>query len=254
MPELDSPKAPVLILLHGATLNGRMWDPVRRLLDPRWRVLTPDLPGHGARQTDRYTLCAAADTVADVARQAGSAPLVVAGDSLGGYSAMAAAAGLPREQLKGLILGGCSLNYTGGPLRALRWRGRLGAWFARLYGEQRFIRGSLSKQLKRMGHTPADVEALIRAGIHLGAFAQAVDALAEVDFRPRLAAIEQPILFVNGIRDRPAMTHEAEFLAASREATARHFDCEHGASLWRAREFAAMTDEFVARVCRVPAR
>src|SRR5579871_4456644 len=142
MTESSSTGAPVLILLHGATLNGRMWDPVRRLLDPRWRVLTPDLPGHGARQSERYTLLAAAAAVADAAREAENAPLVVAGDSLGGFSAMAAAAGLPRAQLKGLILGGCSLNYRGGALRALRWRGRLGAWFARLYGEQRFVAGT----------------------------------------------------------------------------------------------------------------
>jgi len=254
MSKSEDSSAPVVMLLHGATLNGRMWDPVRRLLDPRWRVLTPDLPGHGARYAERYTLDAAAATVAEVAREAGSAPLVVGGDSLGGYSTMAAASRLPRGQLKGLILGGCSINYRGGALRALRWRGWVGAWLARLYGEQRFIRGSLNKQLKRMGHSQADVDALIEAGIRIGAFAQAVDALANVDFLPRLSAIEQPILIFNGERDKPAITHEAEFLAVARNATSRHFDCEHGVSLRRAREFAAMTDEFVARVCGVPAR
>ena len=43
-----------VVLVHGATLNGRSWDPVRRLVDPRFRVLAPDLPGHGAR---RKTAC-----------------------------------------------------------------------------------------------------------------------------------------------------------------------------------------------------
>ena len=41
-----------VILVHGATLNARSWDPVRRLIDPRLRVLAPDLPGHGARRDD----------------------------------------------------------------------------------------------------------------------------------------------------------------------------------------------------------
>ena len=36
--ELHNPADPVLILLHGATLNGRMWDPVRRYLDPKLEV------------------------------------------------------------------------------------------------------------------------------------------------------------------------------------------------------------------------
>ena len=38
---------PAVILVHGATLNGRSWDPVRRLIDPRLHVLAPDLPGFG---------------------------------------------------------------------------------------------------------------------------------------------------------------------------------------------------------------
>ncbi len=176
------------------------------------------------------------------------------GDALGGYSAMAAAAQLPAAQLKGLVLGGCSLNFTGRALRALRWRGRLGAWIAALVGERRFVRGHLTKVLKRMGHSQADVEALIGGGIHLGAFAQAVEALAKVDFLPRVAAIEQPVLFFNGLRDKAAMTHEADFVAAAKNASSCHFDCQHGASLWRAREFAAVTDEFIVRVCGIAPR
>jgi len=251
---MHEPGAPTLILLHGATLNGRMWDPVCRALDPRWRVLTPDLPGHGARSAERYTLATAVEAVVEAARQAGPGSLVVGGDSLGGYSAMAAAAQLPAAQLKGLVLGGCTLNFTGRALRALRWRGRLGAWIATLVGERRFIRGHLTKVLSRMGHSPADVEALIGGGIHLDAFAQAVDALANVDFLPRLAAIEQPVLFFNGVRDKAAMTHEADFVAAAKNASSCHFDCEHGASLWRARELAAVTDEFMVRVCGIAPR
>jgi pimeloyl-ACP methyl ester carboxylesterase len=254
MPESLTSLSPVLILLHGATLNGRMWDPVRRLLDPRWEVVTPDLPGHGARQAERYTLVGAAETVAGVARSSDPRPFVLAGDSLGGYSAMAAASGLPQERLKGLILGGCTQNFTGGALRALRWRGRVGGWFAALYGEKRLVRGSVTKLLRRMGHTQADVDALIDAGIRIGAFSEAANALANVDFRPRLAAIGQPILFFNGNQDKAPVEHEAEFVAAARNASSRRFDCEHGASLWQAREFAAMTDDFVARVCGLPAR
>ena len=241
---------PGLVLLHGATLNGRMWDPVRRMLDRRWQVITPDLPGHGTRRDEPYTLSSAADAVLGAALSAGG-PIVLAGDSLGGYSAMAAAARLPPSRLKGLILGGCTVNFIGGPLRALRWRGRLGAWTAKLYGEQRFVRTHLTKLLGSMGHGPQDIEALIQGGVHIGAFAQAVQALANVNFLPRVAAIVQPILFFNGTRDKPAMAHEADFLAAAPDAESQHFDCEHGASLRKAHEFAAMTDKFMSRVCGV---
>src|SRR5450830_853473 len=47
--ELSGAGTPVLILIHGATWNGRVWDVVRPQLDTAYRVLTPDLPGHGAR-------------------------------------------------------------------------------------------------------------------------------------------------------------------------------------------------------------
>ncbi len=251
-PRQSSP--PELVLLHGATLNGRMWDPVRRMLDRRWQVITPDLPGHGTRRGEPYTLSSAADAVVAAAQNAGDGPIVLAGDSLGGYSAMAAAARLPASRLKGLILGGCTVNFIAGPLRDLRWRGRFGAWAAKLYGEQRFVRKHLTKLLSSMGHGPQDIDALIPGGVHMHAFAQAVQALANVDFLPRLAAIAQPILFFNGTRDKPTMAHEAEFLAAAPNAESRHFDCEHGASLRKAQEFAAMTDQFVARVCGVPDR
>ena len=51
MPEApNADRRPCLILIHGATLNGCMWNPVRRALDPRWDVLAPDLPAHGSRR------------------------------------------------------------------------------------------------------------------------------------------------------------------------------------------------------------
>ncbi len=245
---------PGLILLHGATLNGRMWDPVRRMLDPRWQVITPDLPGHGTRHGEQYSLASAADAVLAATQIAGNGPIVLAGDSLGGYSAMAAASQVPSARLKGLILGGCTVNFVSGALRALRWRGRLGGWTAKLCGEQRFVRGHVTKLLSSMGYGQQDIDALIQGGIHIDAFAQAVKALANVDFLPRLAAIGQPILFFNGLRDKSAMAQEAEFVAAARNAECQHFDCEHGASLRKAHEFAAMTDRFIARVCGTPER
>lgn len=253
MAEPRQSSQPGLVLLHGATLNGRIWDPVRRMLDRRWQVITPDLPGHGARHEERYTLASAADAVLGAALSAGG-PVVLAGDSLGGYSAMAAAARLPPSRLKGLILGGCTVNFMGGPLRALRWRGWLGGWTAKLYGEQRFVRTHLTKLLGSMGHCPQDIEALIQGGVHIGAFAQAVQALANVDFLPRVAAIAQPILFFNGTRDKLAMAHEAEFLAAAPNAESQRFDCEHGASLRKAPEFATMIDRFMTHVCGVSDR
>ena len=70
---------PVLVLIHGATANGRMWAPVRRILEARgYRVLTPDLPGHGARRAEPFSLQAAVHTVVEAVASVEPAPVVSA--------------------------------------------------------------------------------------------------------------------------------------------------------------------------------
>ena len=54
--------APALVLLHGATLDHHAWDPQVEALDAHYRLVVPDLRGHGA-STGRFTFD---DAVADV--------------------------------------------------------------------------------------------------------------------------------------------------------------------------------------------
>jgi pimeloyl-ACP methyl ester carboxylesterase len=92
---------PVVILVHGAGLNGVGWNPVRRHIDPRIHVITPDLPGHGARSGEPYTPAGAIETIAAAARAVCPAPVIIGGDSLGGYASTAAAAALHGNELRG---------------------------------------------------------------------------------------------------------------------------------------------------------
>lgn len=238
---------PVLILIHGATGNGRMWDAVRRGLEPRWRVVTPDLPGHGARRQETFTLQAAVDTVVAAARAAAPSPVIVGGDSLGGYTALASAASLPREQLLGLVLAGATANMEGPALRALLVRQWLVLGLGALLGEKR-LAGLLAKDLRKMGLSDEDIAAQIDAGLNHRVFPQAVAALRGVDFRARLAAVEQPVLIVNGSKDKLFVEQEPGFLAVARQATRHRFEgCEHGVSLRRSAEFAALVKGFADR-------
>ncbi|MGW3472558.1 alpha/beta fold hydrolase [Saccharopolyspora sp. NPDC000995] len=41
--------APTLVLLHGVGLDHTVWEPVAGLLGDSFRIVAPDLPGHGAR-------------------------------------------------------------------------------------------------------------------------------------------------------------------------------------------------------------
>jgi len=242
---------PVLILLHGATLNGHMWDPVGHDLDPRYRLLAPDLPGHGSRRDERYTLEAAVATVVAAARSVAPAPVVLVGDSLGAYTAMASAGALPPEQLKGLVLGGATFSFFGFDVFPYVARGAIFRLLAAVFGEQRLIDKLMPKTLGpgKLDLDPADAQALMDAGLSVTVFAQAVKALRRIDFQPILAAIPQPMLIVNGDRDKVNVRQEASFLAVARNATSHRFkDCEHGVSLWRHAEFAALVNAFAARV------
>ncbi|GAA1098774.1 alpha/beta fold hydrolase [Tsukamurella spumae] len=57
---------PTLVLLHGVGLDHTVWEPVIALLGDRFRIVAPDLPGHGDGATvpEGVTLADLAETVA----------------------------------------------------------------------------------------------------------------------------------------------------------------------------------------------
>lgn len=188
---MPSPQAAV-ILVHGATLNGRSWDPVRRLVDPRLQVLAPDLPGHGARRNETYSLQGAVDTVLAAARALGDAPFILAGDSLGSYTSQAAAASLPQDRLKGLVLGGATHEFIGAPVLPYAAKALVFRVLLPLMGEDKLIERKIPATLRECGMLDTDIKATMAAGISLRVFPQAVQALRGVRFRARLAQIAQP--------------------------------------------------------------
>jgi pimeloyl-ACP methyl ester carboxylesterase len=240
---------PTIILIHGATLNGASWAPVRRRLEPHWRVIAPDLPGHGSRRNETFTLQGAVDTVAAAARSVGQAPVLLAGDSLGGYTAQAAAAALPREQLKGLVLGGASQEFKGAPLLPHLMKAMLFRVIFAFRDERGMVEKKIPGVLRELGLEEDDVRTTMDAGVSLSVFPQAVKGLHGFDFKSSLAAIEQPTVFINGDKDLFHVRGEAAYVAAARDATVHRFaDCDHGVSLRRSAEYAALVDELARRV------
>lgn len=77
-----SPK-PRLALLHGFTQTGRSWAPLVPALEEHFEVISPDLPGHGARSGVRADLWEAARLVGE---ECGRAAYV--GYSMGGRVAL----------------------------------------------------------------------------------------------------------------------------------------------------------------------
>lgn len=88
---------PVLVLVHGAAAHARWWDHVAPLVADGFRVLAPDLSGHGeSGRRASYSLDVWAREVLAVAATASSSPALLVGHSLGGWVVATAAVLAPR--------------------------------------------------------------------------------------------------------------------------------------------------------------
>ncbi|HAA44337.1 MAG: 4-carboxymuconolactone decarboxylase [Halomonas sp. 54_146] len=84
---LGSKVNPLVVLAHPLGMSQAVWDDVIPALLPRYRVLTWDLPGHGASQAVSGTQITPADLAAEalaLAELAGAARFHFAGTSIGG--------------------------------------------------------------------------------------------------------------------------------------------------------------------------
>jgi pimeloyl-ACP methyl ester carboxylesterase len=96
---------PPLVLLHGITSSSETWGPVLELLGRRYRVIAPDLIGHGdsAKPRGDYSPGAYASGVRDLLAALGHDHVNIVGHSMGGGVAMQFAYQFP-ERCKRLIL------------------------------------------------------------------------------------------------------------------------------------------------------
>ncbi|HKP27879.1 MAG TPA: alpha/beta hydrolase [Gemmatimonadales bacterium] len=229
---------PALILVHGAVLNGGMWAPIAADLSRDYNVLTPDLPGHGKRVGEKFTLAAAIATVTDLAKQLAPTPIVLAGDSLGGYISLASGSALG-DQLKGAVLGGCTGNFQGPVILALKAQMAL----TRLLSPES-LKTRLEANIRR--EYPESAAAILADGITPGVFAVAVEELRKVDFRPVLASFKPPLLLLNGSKDWAHVLGEPRVRRANPRAEIRRLKgLGHGVSILRPALFAGILREFL---------
>ncbi len=80
-----------IVLLHGFPLDKRMWEPQAEALSGEFRVIAPDLRGHGESQATPgpYTMELLADDLNAFLDALGVGQVVLGGFSMGGYVAFA---------------------------------------------------------------------------------------------------------------------------------------------------------------------
>jgi esterase len=108
---------PPLLLLHGALLQGHVWDFFSLDMRQDFHIRSVDLPGHGDSQwaaDGDYSRARVADHIVGLIEHLDLRSLVLVGHSFGGGIAMLTAARLPRR-MRALVLVDCTMLPTGGP-------------------------------------------------------------------------------------------------------------------------------------------
>ncbi len=105
--DIGDPEAPAVVLLHGFTADHRMWRPVLEAFTVDYRVIAPDMRGHGASDAledlDTYTMDAYSRDVSALLDSLGVDLCAMVGCSFGGMVALQFAIDSP-DRLAGLVL------------------------------------------------------------------------------------------------------------------------------------------------------
>lgn len=207
-----------IVLVHGWGLHGGVWRDLATRLATSFRVIVPDLPGHGrSRDIDSaFTLEALADAVQHYV----AGPAVWVGWSLGALVALTASLRFPAAVHR-LVLIGATPRFVQAPDWPQAMAPETLAQFARELETD--YHGTLTRFLSlQAGNGDAGRETVrrLRAVLAEGgdpaptALREGLRLLAETDLRAQLTGIGVPALVLHGGRDRLAPPGAGKHLAA----------------------------------------
>jgi N-formylmaleamate deformylase len=194
---------PTMILLHGIGSSGMSWLPVMVRLAESYRLIIPDLRGHGhsGHPDTGYLLPDYADDLERIVAACGEPHPIILGHSLGGLTAITWASRHP-DQASAIVLEDMPLS--GGPDRAPR----LEEWadLAALPVPEAFAH----YRLHYPHWTEADCQrrAEIITSTHQAVFTEMVDQSMRgngTDYVPYLAPIRSPVLLIHGDEESGGM-------------------------------------------------
>ncbi|GAB2453093.1 alpha/beta fold hydrolase [Xylanimonas ulmi] len=227
---------PAVVFVHGMRTSSAIWDrQLEHVRDAGYDAVAVDLPAHGERRDERFTLPGAFDVIDDaVATFAADRPIALVGLSLGGYTTLAYAArdaalhqaGATREptRLAGVVAAACCSDPKGKPVALFRDVAHVtvaGASAARRQARAASARwrAALRGQGSRAGGS--DVAALLGGTVAVGPFRPGwdvvTDALTHLAGHSSVAdvrAARVPVWLVNGSRDHLRLQEQRHLAAA----------------------------------------
>jgi len=203
----DGGQGPTVLLGHGYSATGRMWDGQRAALGDGWRIISWDMRGHGQTESPcdpaQYS---AALTVADMRALLGHCGVdraVIGGLSLGGYVSLAFYLAHP-EMVRALVICDSGPGYRNAEARAA-WNTRAHERAAELESKGLEALAGRSREMREaIGHHRS-APGLAHAA--RGMLAQEGSAVID-----GLGAIRVPTLIIVGDRDQPFLA-PCEYMA-----------------------------------------
>jgi pimeloyl-ACP methyl ester carboxylesterase len=229
-----------VVFVHGMRTSGAIWESqVEHVRAAGHEAVAIDLPAHGTRRHDRFSMDGAFEALDDAVATLPSGPVALVGLSLGGYTSLAwAARPGTTDRLVGVLAAGCTSDPKGKPVRLYRDVAKTVAKAAylgrRVTGRvvhpsthrARLSVPALKPSFRSLRSTPGgadlrQVEIAPRqtAEMHRPTWDVVTDALTHLAGRSSIAhvrAAQVPLWFVNGARDAMRIG-EQQHLAAARD-------------------------------------
>ena len=236
-----------VLLVHGFPLSRRMWDGVVEGLRGRWRLIVPDLRGHGESEaSDEASMRLYADDLAALLDEIGETrPVVVVGLSMGGYVALEFFR-RHRNRVRALVL--ADTKATRDTPEAARKREETAEEV--LAGGSAVVAEGMVERLFAPSAAPAlrdDWKRIMAATPPAGAAAALRAMAARPDSRALLRRIAVPVLAIVGAEDVITPASDARAIAeAAPDARLRVIPgAGHMSPVERPAEFVAALGEFL---------
>ena len=249
-----------LLFIHGWAMSGRVWHFQADAFAGSWRVIVPDLRGHGRSASTTAGPLSMAGFAGDLATLCTGLELeraTLVGWSMG-VQVVLEAFPLLRERIAALVLVSGTPRFTstddypyglppvearGMALRLKRdYSGTMGAFFNSMFAEGELTGEAYQRVVREIviqGRRPEPEAAL-----------KALTALSEADQRPQLAGIDRPTLLLHGSADTICLPEASRYMAdrlpnATLEVMA---GCGHAPFLSRPEEFNRSLAVFLEKV------
>lgn len=186
-----------IVFVHGIRTSATMWRSQLAFLEEQGIAATAvDLPGHGTRMAEDFTLHEALHTIDAAVRDAATrGPVLLVGHSMGGLLSLAYVGGAQTPQVAGLIAASCTSLPRGAGLAAYRVIARAvdrlpdrGMWLT-----ERILEATIPEE------TRSDFAA---GGYALDTQDTALRNLSALDLATAVGRIRVPLWFVNGQWDQ----------------------------------------------------